>query len=170
MKLHELVPPPGSTHVEKRVGRGTGSGHGKTSGRGTKGQKARRRGEVNINFEGGQTRFSKRMPYRRGFRNALFKKRYTVIDLDLLELVEAGSEVTLESLAAARIVKPHYAGNGPFIGLKVLGSGELTKALTVRAAKFSAGAKARIEALGGTIIELGETIATASQPASEPEA
>jgi large subunit ribosomal protein L15 len=158
MKLHELTPPPGSTHAKKRVGRGTGSGHGKTSGRGTKGQKARRRGEININFEGGQTRFAKRMPYRRGFRNALFKKRYTVIDLDLLELVEAGSEVTLESLAAARIVKPHYAGNGPFIGLKVLGSGDLTKALTVRAAKFSASAKARIEALGGNVVELDETI------------
>jgi large subunit ribosomal protein L15 len=158
MKLHELTPPPGSTHAKKRVGRGTGSGHGKTSGRGTKGQKARRRGEVNINFEGGQTRFAKRMPYRRGFRNALFKKRYTVIDLDVLELAEAGSEVTLESLAAARIVKPHYAGNGPFIGLKVLGSGELTKALTVRAVKFSASAKARIEALGGSVVELDETI------------
>jgi len=158
MKLHELLPPPGSTHSEKRVGRGTGSGHGKTSGRGTKGQKARRRGEVNINFEGGQTRFAKRMPYRRGFRNALFKKRYTVIDLDLLELVDAGSEVTLESLAATRIVTPHFAGNGPFVGLKVLGSGKLTKALMVRAVKFSASAKAAIEALGGTVIELDENL------------
>lgn len=159
MKLHDLRPPAGSTHAEKRVGRGTGSGHGKTSGRGTKGQKARRRGEVNINFEGGQTRFAQRMPYRRGFRNALFKKRYTVVDLDMLELVEAGSEVTLDSLAAARIVKPRYAGNGPFIGLKVLGSGELTKALTVKAAKFSASAKARIEALGGSVVELDAALA-----------
>ena len=158
MKLHELLPPPGSTHSEKRVGRGTGSGHGKTSGRGTKGQKARRRGEVNINFEGGQTRFAKRMPYRRGFRNALFKKRYTVVDLDLLELVDVGSDVTLGSLAAARIVTPHFAGNGPFIGLKVLGSGTLTKALTVRAVKFSASAKAAIEALGGTVVELDENL------------
>jgi large subunit ribosomal protein L15 len=159
MKLHELLPPPGSTHSEKRVGRGTGSGHGKTSGRGTKGQKARRRGEVYPSFEGGQTRFAKRMPYRRGFRNALFKKRYTVIDLDVLERVDADGEVTLESLAAARIVKPHFAGNGPFVGLKVLGSGKLTKALTVRAVKFSAGAKARIEALGGSVVELGEPAA-----------
>lgn len=166
MKLHELTPPPGSTHARKRVGRGTGSGHGKTSGRGTKGQKARRRGEVNITFEGGQTRFAQRMPYRRGFRNALFKKRYTVIDLDFLELVEAGSEVTLESLAAARIVKPHYAGNGPYMGLKVLGSGELTKALTVRAVKFSASAKARIEALGGTVVELDETISSNAEQES----
>ena len=159
MKLHELLPPPGSTHVEKRVGRGTGSGHGKTSGRGTKGQKARRRGEVYPSFEGGQTRFAKRMPYRRGFRNALFKKRYTVVDLDVLQLVEADSDVTLESLAAARIVKPHYAGNGPFVGLKVLGSGKLTKAITVRAVKFSASAKARIEELGGRVVELGEVVA-----------
>lgn len=156
MKLHDLRPPEGATHADKRVGRGTGSGHGKTSGRGTKGQKARRRGEFYPTFEGGQTRFVKRMPYRRGFRNALFKKRFTVVDLDILERVEAGSEVTLESLAAARLVKPRIAGNGPYVGLKVLGSGELTKALTVRAAKFSESAKARIEALGGTAVALVE--------------
>ena len=154
MKLHDLRPPVGSTHARKRGGRGTGSGHGKTSGRGTKGQKARRRGEFYPTFEGGQTRFVKRMPYRRGFRNTLFKKRFTVVDLDVLERVDAGSEVTLESLAAARMVKPRFAGNGPYVGLKVLGSGELTKALIVHAAKFSASAKARIEALGGTVVPL----------------
>lgn len=154
MKLHDLRPPAGATHHEKRVGRGTGSGHGKTSGRGTKGQKARRRGELHPTFEGGQTRFVKRMPYRRGFRNTLFKKRFTVVDLDVLQRLEAGSEVTLESLAGAGVVKPRIAGYGPYMGLKVLGSGKLTKALTVRAAKFSASAKARITELGGTVVEL----------------
>jgi large subunit ribosomal protein L15 len=155
MQLHDLRPPDGATHKKKRVGRGTASGHGKTSGRGTKGQNARRRGEFNPTFEGGQTRFVERMPYRRGFRNTLFKKRYEVVDLDVLERLEAGSEVTLESLAAAGVVKPQFAGTGPFMGLKVLGSGRLTKTLSVRAAKFSVSAKTRIEALGGTAEQLG---------------
>ncbi len=168
MKLHELRPPDGATHTKKRVGRGTASGHGKTSGRGTKGQKARRRGEVYPTFEGGQTRFVKRMPYRRGFRNVLFKKRYTVIDLDILELLDAGSDVTLESLMAARVVRPQFAGNGPFIGLKVLGSGELTRPLTVHAMKFSASAKARIEAVGGRVIEL--ELPSGNSDATEREA
>lgn len=154
MKLHDLRPPEGATHAKKRVGRGTASGHGKTSGRGTKGQQARRRGEVYPTFEGGQTRFVKRMPYRRGFRNALFKKRYTVIDLDILEPLAAGSEVTLESLMASRVIRPQFAGNGPYMGLKVLGSGELTHPLTVHAVKFSASAKAGIEAAGGRVVEL----------------
>lgn len=91
---------------------------------------------------------------RRGFRNTLFKKRFTVVDLDVLQRLEAGSEVTLESLAGAGVVKPRIAGYGPYMGLKVLGSGKLTKALTVRAAKFSASAKARITELGGTVVEL----------------
>ena len=154
MKLHDLRPPVGSTQHEKRVGRGTGSGHGKTSGRGTKGQKSRRRGEFTPTFEGGQTKFVKRMPFRRGFRNTQFKKRYTLIDLDTLDALDTGTEVTLESLAAARVVKPRIAGLGPYVGLKVLGSGQLTKALTVRAVKFSAGAKERIEAAGGQAIAL----------------
>jgi large subunit ribosomal protein L15 len=148
-------------HPAKRVGRGTGSGHGKTSGRGTKGQKARRSGEFYPTFEGGQTRFVKRMPFRRGFRNAQFKVRYTVIDLDLLEKLEPGADVSLESLAGMGLIRPRVAGLGPYGGLKVLGSGGLTKAVTVRAAKFSASAKARIEAAGGAAIALA---------AAEPEA
>jgi large subunit ribosomal protein L15 len=169
MQLHDLTPPQGATHKKKRVGRGTASGHGKTSGRGTKGQNARRRGEFNPTFEGGQTRFVERMPYRRGFRNALFKKRYQVIDLDVLERLDAGSEVTLESLAAAGVVKPQYAGNGPFMGLKVLGSGQLTKPLAVRAVKFSTSAKAAIEAVGGSAEPLGDEEASSEAQADIPE-
>jgi len=169
MKLHDLRPPAGSTHHEKRVGRGTGSGHGKTSGRGTKGQKARRSGEFYPTFEGGQTRFVKRMPFRRGFRNAQFKIRYTVIDLDLLERLDAGADVSLESLAAMGLVKARFAGLGPFGGLKVLGSGTLTKQVTVRAAKFSASATERIGALGGRAIVLdAETTAPDGAEATSP--
>ena len=153
MKLHDLRPPAGATHSPKRIGRGIGSGHGKTAGKGTKGQKARGSGEFYRTFEGGQTRFVKRMPYRRGFRNALFKKRYAVVDLDVLEQLDAGSEVSLESLAAARVIKPRFAGLGPFMGLKVLGSGELTKPLVVRANKFTGSARERIEGLGGQAID-----------------
>ncbi|MCL4546011.1 MAG: 50S ribosomal protein L15 [Chloroflexi bacterium] len=156
MNLADLRPVAGATHHKKRLGAGTGSGHGKTSGRGTKGQRARRRGEYTPTFEGGQTPFVKRMPYRRGFRNALFKKRFEVIDLDVLESLPANSVVTLESLTTDGIIRPRFAGLGPFCGLKVLGSGTLTKSLTVHAAKFSKSAKARVEELGGTAEELGE--------------
>lgn len=162
MKLHDLRPPAGATHAPKRLGRGTGSGHGKTAGKGTKGQKARGNGEFYRTFEGGQTRFVKRMPYRRGFRNALFKKRYAVVDLDVLEQLDAGSEASLESLAAARVITPRFAGLGPFMGLKVLGSGELTKPLVVRANKFTGSARERIEALGGQAIDAPAYRATAS--------
>lgn len=165
MKLHDLRPEPGATHHDKRVGRGTGSGHGKTSGKGTKGQKARGSGKVSPTFEGGQTRFVKRMPFRRGFRNTLFKTRYTLVDLDTLERLEDGTAVTLDVLATARLVKPRYAGVGPFGGLKVLGSGTLTKKLSVEAAKVSASAKARIEELGGSVTVL--EVASSDDDASD---
>jgi large subunit ribosomal protein L15 len=156
MGLETLRPPAGATHHKKRLGAGTGSGHGKTAGRGTKGQRARRRGEYTLTFEGGQTPFVKRQPYRRGFRNALFKKRFEVIDLDTLEKLPEGVDVSLESLTAMGILRPRLAGLGPFMGLKVLGSGTLTKKMTVHAARFSKSARARIEELGGIAHELGE--------------
>ncbi len=154
MQLHDLRPQPGATHHDKRVGRGTGSGHGKTSGKGTKGQKARRRGEFTPKFEGGQTPFLERLPLRRGFRNTLFQKRYTVVNFDILERLDDGATVTLDSLAALRLIKPRFAGTGPFMGLKVLGDGTLTKRLIVEASKVSKAARARIEELGGTVNEL----------------
>lgn len=144
MFLHELKPNPGATHRRKRVGRGIGSGHGKTAGRGTKGQKAR--DEVPLTFEGGQTPLHRRLPRLKGFKNPT-RKEYTIINVALLEeRFEAGEVVTPEVLLERRIIKDLEKD-----GLKVLGEGELTKPLTVRAHKFSKSAQQKITAAGGSV-------------------
>jgi len=144
MFLHELKPNPGATHRRKRVGRGIGSGHGKTAGRGTKGQKARE--QVPLTFEGGQTPLHRRLPRLKGFKNPTHKE-YTIVNVALLEeRFEAGDVVSPELLLERRIIK-----NLEKDGLKVLGEGELTKALTVRAHKFSKTAEQKITAAGGSV-------------------
>ena len=142
MKLHELKPAEGSRKVRNRVGRGTSSGNGKTSGRGQKGQKARSGGGVRPGFEGGQTPF-RRLP-KRGFTN-INAKEYALVNLDQLNVFEDGTEVTPAVLKEAGIVRAEKSG------VKVLGNGELTKKLTVKAAKFSKSAEAAITAKGGSI-------------------
>ena len=140
MKLHELKPAEGSRQLRNRVGRGTSSGNGKTSGRGQKGQKAR--SKVRVGFEGGQMPLFRRMP-KRGFKN-VNRKDYAIVNLETLNKFEDGTEVTPALLVETRVVKDEKDG------IKVLGNGELTKKLTVKASKFSASAKAAIEAAGGT--------------------
>lgn len=140
MKLHELKPAEGSRQLRNRVGRGTSSGNGKTAGRGQKGQKAR--SKVRVGFEGGQMPLFRRMP-KRGFKN-VNRKDYAIVNLETLNKFEDGTEVTPVLLVETRVVKDEKDG------IKVLGNGELTKKLTVKASKFSASAKAAIEAAGGT--------------------
>jgi len=144
MKLHELQPSPGSHKARKRVGRGPGSGHGKTSTRGQKGQRARTSVNVPKAFEGGQTKLTMRMPKWRGFNNK-WKKTFAVLNLTRLNRFEAGSDVTPEQLVDSGIIKDVGAG------IKVLGSGDLTRKLTIHAHRFSAEAKKKIEAAGGTV-------------------
>ena len=141
MKLHELSPAAGSTKDVKRVGRGHGSGWGKTAGKGHKGQNARSGGGVRPGFEGGQTSLMRRIP-KRGFNN-IFAAKPTAINVSDLEKFVEGTVVDTELLIAAGIVEK--ADNG----IKVLGNGELTKKLTVKAAAFSASAKEKIEKAGG---------------------
>ena len=142
MKLQELRPAEGSTQSVKRVGRGTGSGLGKTSGKGHKGQKARSGSKKN-GFEGGQMPPARRLP-KRGFTN-IFAKEYTVVNVGELEKLENGTTVTAELLKKQGIISKIEKD-----GLKVLGRGELTKKLDVKAAKFSETAKKAIEAAGGS--------------------
>src|SRR5579859_628245 len=147
MKLSDLRPAPGSHQTEKRVGRGHGSGRGKTAGRGTKGQKARTGGKIHRAFNGGQTRLSKRLPFVRGLGNTTFSDEYAIVNVFDLEAFEAGSEVHAEQLVAQGLMTP-AKGRGL---IKVLGDGELDHPLTVHAHKFSATARAKIEAAGGTV-------------------
>lgn len=142
MKLHELTPAAGSAEKAWRKGRGPGSGNGKTGGRGHKGQNARSGGGVRPGFEGGQIPMYRRLP-KRGFTNDMFKKVYAVINVDALDRFEDGAEVTVETLVAEGIIKDTLSG------VKVLGNGEITKKLTVKANVFSASAKEKIEAAGG---------------------
>jgi large subunit ribosomal protein L15 len=143
MELHDLKPAKGSTRDRKRVGRGHGSGNVKTAGRGTKGQKSRSGGRIRPGFEGGQNPIYQRMPYKRGFKN-FFKKEFEIINLSTIVEFEMESAVTPESLHERGLIR---TTNVP---LKVLGDGEVAGALVVRAHKFSASARAKIEAAGGT--------------------
>lgn len=143
MKLHELKPNAGSTASRKRVGRGAGSGLGKTSGKGHKGQNARSGGGVRPGFEGGQLPLFRRLS-KRGFNNYNFRTNYAVINLSDLEKFADGTEVTPELLIENGIIKKQLDG------IKVLGHGTLTKKLNVKASKFSTTAKEKIEAIGGT--------------------
>ena len=143
MKLHELSKVEGSTHRRKVVGRGPGSGHGKTSGRGEKGQKARSGGGVSPWFEGGQTPLFKRLP-RRGFSNARFAVKYAIVNVSDLNRFKDGDVVTPELLKESGLVKKELNG------IKILGNGTLEKKLTVKANRFTNSAIAKIEELGGT--------------------
>jgi large subunit ribosomal protein L15 len=149
VKLSDLRPAPGSRKEKRRVGRGHGSGRGKTAGRGTKGQKARTGGHIHRAFSGGQTRLSKRLPFVRGLGNSNtpFRKDYAIINVAVLKLFDAGTQVTPEQLVEQDLMTP-AEGHGL---VKVLGNGEVDRALTVRAHKFSASARAKIEAAGGTV-------------------
>ena len=143
MKLHELQAVEGARHSRKRVGRGTGSGHGKTACKGHKGQNARSGGGVRPGFEGGQTPLFKRLP-KRGFTNVNHKE-YATVNVEDLNLFENGTVVTIESLQEKGLVKKVYNG------VKVLGNGKLEKNLTVKANKFSKTAEAAITSAGGKI-------------------
>ena len=141
MKLHELAPAAGSTTAAKRLGRGVGSGLGKTSGKGHKGAKARSGGGKRPGFEGGQMPLYRRVP-KKGFTN-IFRLEYAEVNVGQLEVFTEGTVVNAELLKAAGIIKKTLDG------VKVLGNGELTKKLTVEAAKFTESAKQKIEAVGG---------------------
>ena len=141
MKLHELSPAPGSVTPAWRKGRGTGSGNGKTAGKGHKGQNARSGGGVRPGFEGGQIPLYRKLP-KRGFKNR-FAKEYTTVNISALERFEDGAVVDLDLLVNAGLA--HKAADG----LKVLGNGSVDKKFTVRAAAFTAAAKEKIEAAGG---------------------
>jgi large subunit ribosomal protein L15 len=138
--IHDLAPASGATHYRKRVGRGPGSGHGKTAGRGNKGQQSRTGYRHQRGFEGGQMPLHRRLP-KRGFTN-IFRVEYDVVNLSQLDRFDAGAAVTPETLAAARL-------SGSRRPVKILGDGAIGKALTVSAHKFSASAQAKIEAAGG---------------------
>ena len=141
MKLHELSPAEGSAKAAWRKGRGTGSGNGKTAGKGHKGQNARSGGGVRPGFEGGQNPLYRRLP-KRGFHNR-FSTQYAIINVETLNKFEDGAVVDINTLLAAGIIRKEYSG------LKVLGDGEISKKLTVKAVIFSASAKEKIEAVGG---------------------
>ncbi len=143
MKIHELKPAAGANSKAKRLGRGIGSGVGKTSGKGHKGQNARSGGGVRPGFEGGQMPLTRRLP-KRGFVN-IFAKEYAVINVRDLEVLDSGTEVTAELLREKGIIKKINDG------LKVLGNGTLTKKLTIKATKCSSTAREKIEAAGGTV-------------------
>ena len=143
MEIHELGPAYGSKTVRKRVGRGIGSGLGKTAGKGHKGQKARSGGKIRRGFEGGQPPLYRRIP-KRGFNN-IFTIEYATVNVSDLEVFDNGTVVTIETLLNEGIIKKELSG------LKVLGNGNLTKKLTVEAKKFSSSAKEKIEAAGGKI-------------------
>jgi len=148
LRQDNLSPAPGSKRSRKRVGRGDGSGHGTYSGRGCKGQKSRAGYKMSRGFEGGQLPLIKRLPRKRGFVN-IFRIEYSIVNLNKLNIFDAGSEVTPERLVAAGVVKSmRYP-------IKILAEGNINHPLLVRANKFSAAAKAKIEVAGGKVEEVG---------------
>ncbi len=147
MRQNELAPSPGAKHSSKRIGRGLGSGHGRTAGKGTKGQKARAGYKMRPGFEGGQNPLTKRLPEQRGFTN-IFRIEYATINVARLNRFEAESEVTPQHLVEEGLVK---SLKHP---IKILGDGELQKPLTVRANKFTQPARRKIEAAGGKAEEI----------------
>ena len=147
MRQDLLSPAAGSKKDRKRIGRGNGSGHGTYSGKGCKGQKSRAGNKVRPGFEGGQLPLIKRLPRKRGFTN-IFRIEYEVVNTGSLNVFEAGSEVTADKLVEAGIIKNTRKP------LKILSRGDLNQPLTVKADKFSAAAKAKIEACGGTAVEV----------------
>ncbi len=147
MRQDNLAPAPGSKKDRKRVGRGDGSGHGTYSGRGSKGQKSRAGYKMRPGFEGGQLPLIKRLPRKRGFTN-IFRLEYSVVNISKLNIFEAESEITPEKLAAAGVVK---SLRHP---IKILAEGDIDRPLSVTANRFSAAAKAKIEAAGGKVEEI----------------
>lgn len=149
MGLHNLTPPADAQKNRKRKGRGQSAGQGKTAGKGHKGTKARAGGTVARGFEGGQMPLYRRLP-KRGFGNGLFRKVYEIVNLEQLAAFEAGATVDWASLHAAGIVRKP----GSVDGVKLLGNGEIDRALTVRVDKISASARQKIEAAGGKVEEI----------------
>ena len=147
MKLHELRPMPGSTKNRKRVGRGTGSGHGKSAGRGTRGQNSRAGGAKGPYFEGGQLPLVRRLPFKRGFVN-IHRVEYAPVNLDSLTAFSAGSEVTPELMVAAGLIKSTRTR------VAILARGDMDRPLTVKAHRFSKSARDKIEAAGGSVEQL----------------
>jgi large subunit ribosomal protein L15 len=143
MRLHDLKPRPGAKHRRKRLGQGESSGHGKTSGRGGKGQTARSGSSIRIGFEGGQMPLIRRIP-KRGFNNARHTIRYVPVNLESLNRFENGAKVD------AAVLRQAGLANGPIERIKILGDGEITRQLSVTAHAFSASAKSKIEAKGGS--------------------
>lgn len=153
MRLNELSPAPGSKKNRKRVGRGNSSGHGNFSGRGCKGQKARSGSSTKLAFEGGQLPLVKRLPRKRGFVN-IFRREYSVVNLDKLNMFPSGSEVTPERLLATGLVKSlRYP-------VKILAGGDIKHSLSVKAHLFSTAAKTKIEAAGGRVEEVKDASET----------
>jgi len=144
MRLHNLKPRPGSKHRRKRLGQGESSGHGKTAGRGGKGQTARSGSSIRIGFEGGQMPLIRRIP-KRGFNNTAFGTRYIAVNVSDLNVFDDGANVDETALRSVGLA------NGPGDGIKILGTGELSKKLNVTASAFSASAKTKIEAKGGKV-------------------
>jgi large subunit ribosomal protein L15 len=166
VRANDLSPVPGSVHKKKRVGRGNSSGHGTYSGRGLKGQASRTGPDIRIGFEGGQIPLIRALSRKRGFNNR-FRVEYEPINVGQLESLSPDEEITPESLRKLGIVKSAR------LPVKILGDGELTKKLTVQADRFSAAAKAKIEAAGGKVIELNPApveAKTEPEPAAEAEA
>ena len=157
MRLHNLKPRPGAKHRRKRLGQGESSGRGKTAGRGGKGQTARSGSSIRIGFEGGQMPLIRRIP-KRGFNNARFTVRYSPVNVGGLEVFDNGARVDEAAVRAIGLA------NGKSAGLKILGTGTLTKKLTVVANSFSASAKTKIEALGGTCELMVAKPAVAAKP------
>jgi len=148
VRQDKLAPAPGSKKSRKRVGRGDGSGHGTYSGRGCKGQKSRSGYNISRGFEGGQLPLIQRLPRKRGFVN-IFKTKYNLVNISELSIFESGSEVTPEKLVETGVIK---SIRHP---IKILANGDITYPLVIKANKFSAAAKAKIEAAGGRAEELG---------------
>jgi len=144
LRQNDLTPPPGAKHARKRVGRGLGSGHGRFSGRGQKGQKGRAGPGIHPYFEGGQLPLHRRLPGKRGFTN-IFRTEYSVVNVGRLNVFEAGSVVGLDELTKAGLVSSRTKP------IKILGTGELDRALTVKADGFSVTAREKILAVGGTV-------------------
>jgi large subunit ribosomal protein L15 len=161
MNLQSIPTIKGATHPTKRLGRGEGSGHGKTSGKGHKGQKARSGGGIRIGFEGGQMPLYRKLP-RRGFNNKDFRTTYQTVNVKELERVE-GDLINRDSLVKAGLIRDNDEG------VKLLGDGELSKAFTVEVDKVSGSAKSKIEAAGGKIVEAAAPAAEEAAPAEAAE-
>jgi large subunit ribosomal protein L15 len=153
VKQHELAPSTGARHKRKRIGRGLGSGHGRTAGKGSKGQLARAGRHIRPGFEGGQNPLIKRLPEKRGFTN-IFRVEYSTVNITVLNRFEAHSVVTPQQFVEGGVVKSLKKP------IKILGNGELLKPLTVSAHKFSQTARSKIEAAGGVVEEINSESGT----------